>query len=129
MFTCIFRKHGCYAQYTVTPASTTFPIPDSVSFEEASTIPLAAMTAAIALFINLGFPEQPTGIFLWDSHMFFYSDSFFPSRTSTRYNYKRSGYLRRSICYPVSEACGSICNWCGWFIKRLCERTRSRCCC
>ncbi|OCB90536.1 GroES-like protein [Sanghuangporus baumii] len=34
-------KYGAYAQYTVAAAATTFPIPQSNSFEEAATLPLA----------------------------------------------------------------------------------------
>ena len=43
-------QYGAYAEYTVAPASTTFHIPESVSFEDASTLPLAYMTAALDLF-------------------------------------------------------------------------------
>ncbi|THH09670.1 hypothetical protein EW145_g1847 [Phellinidium pouzarii] len=53
------NKCGAYAQYSVAPASTTFPIPQSVSYEAASTLPLAAMTAAIGLFLRLEVPEPP----------------------------------------------------------------------
>ncbi|KAL1742216.1 chaperonin 10-like protein [Schizophyllum fasciatum] len=48
------NKYGAYQQYTVAPASTTFPIGDSTSFEEAATLPLAVMTAALGLFVRLG---------------------------------------------------------------------------
>ena len=41
---------GAYAEYAIAPAHTTFHIPDRVSFEEASTIPLVSTTAAITLF-------------------------------------------------------------------------------
>ncbi|KAL5481118.1 hypothetical protein ACEPAI_10059 [Sanghuangporus weigelae] len=53
--------YGAYAQYTVAPAATTFPIPDSTSFEEAATLPLAIGTAFIGLFKRLGIPEEPSG--------------------------------------------------------------------
>ncbi|KAL5481120.1 hypothetical protein ACEPAI_10061 [Sanghuangporus weigelae] len=55
------NKYGAYAQYTVVPAETTFPIPDSTSFEEAATLPLAVGTAFIGLFKRLGIPEEPSG--------------------------------------------------------------------
>ena len=55
----LFEQYGAYQEYTVAPASTTFPIPESVSFEDASTLPLAVMTAAIGLFVVLGIPEPP----------------------------------------------------------------------
>lgn len=48
---------GSYAEYAVSPEHTTFHIPSNVSFEEAATIPLAAMTAAVGLFVQLGLPE------------------------------------------------------------------------
>ncbi|KAL5522800.1 hypothetical protein ACEPAG_8818 [Sanghuangporus baumii] len=55
------NKYGAYAQYTVAPAATTFPIPESTSFEEAATLPLAVGTAFIGLFKRLGIPEQSSG--------------------------------------------------------------------
>ncbi|KAL5481119.1 hypothetical protein ACEPAI_10060 [Sanghuangporus weigelae] len=55
------NKYGAYAQYTVAPAATIFPIPDSTSFEEAATLPLAVGTAFIGLFKRLGIPEEPSG--------------------------------------------------------------------
>ncbi|KAL9109970.1 MAG: hypothetical protein Q9227_005493 [Pyrenula ochraceoflavens] len=48
---------GSYAEYAISPAHTVFHIPDKTSFEEAATIPLAAMTAAIGLFVRMGLPE------------------------------------------------------------------------
>lgn len=47
---------GTYAEYTVCPANTVWHIPDSMSFEEAATMPLAAFTAAVGLYRNLGLP-------------------------------------------------------------------------
>jgi NADPH:quinone reductase-like Zn-dependent oxidoreductase len=47
---------GSYAEYAVAWAYTTFHLPEKTSFEEASTIPLAALTAAVALFGNLSLP-------------------------------------------------------------------------
>ncbi|KAI0197209.1 chaperonin 10-like protein [Xylaria flabelliformis] len=41
---------GSFAEYALSPSDTTFHIPDDLSFEEAATIPLAALTAAILLF-------------------------------------------------------------------------------
>ncbi|KAL1725792.1 chaperonin 10-like protein [Schizophyllum commune] len=54
------NKYGAYQQYTVAPASVTFAIPDNTTFEEAATLPLAAMTAAIGLFVRLGVPAPET---------------------------------------------------------------------
>jgi NADPH:quinone reductase len=48
---------GSYAEYAIAPQHLVFPIPEAVSFEEASTIPLAAYTAAVALFYHLEFPS------------------------------------------------------------------------
>ena len=55
-------KYGAYQQYTVAPASVTFPIPDNTTFEEAATLPLASMTAAIGLFVRLGIPAPETPV-------------------------------------------------------------------
>jgi NADPH:quinone reductase len=51
---------GSYAEYALSPEHTTFHLPKTTSFEEAATIPLAAMTAAIGLFTRLGLPEPWT---------------------------------------------------------------------
>ncbi|KIW16766.1 hypothetical protein PV08_03956 [Exophiala spinifera] len=53
--------HGAFAEYAIAPAKTTFHLPDKTSFEEAATIPLAAMTAAVGLFSRLGLPEPWVG--------------------------------------------------------------------
>jgi len=47
---------GTYAEYTVAPSHTVFHIPETLSFEEAATIPLAAYTAAVGIFRNLRLP-------------------------------------------------------------------------
>jgi len=62
-------KYGAYAEYTVAPAHTTWHLARSTAFEEASTLPLAMMTAAIGLFVRLqlsvppesGDPAPPNG--------------------------------------------------------------------
>ncbi|EEP78603.1 conserved hypothetical protein [Uncinocarpus reesii 1704] len=52
--------HGGYAEYSLAWAYTTFHLPEQTSFEvrsvEAATIPLAAMTAALGLYQDLGLP-------------------------------------------------------------------------
>lgn len=48
---------GAFAEYCIAWASTTFHIPEKTSYEEAATIPLAAMTAAVGLYLELGLPE------------------------------------------------------------------------
>ncbi|KAJ9660770.1 hypothetical protein H2198_002309 [Neophaeococcomyces mojaviensis] len=50
-------EHGSFAEYAVVWEHTTFHIPETTSFEEAASIPLAAMTAAVGLFTSLGLPE------------------------------------------------------------------------
>ncbi|RYP56976.1 hypothetical protein DL770_010792 [Monosporascus sp. CRB-9-2] len=49
--------HGSYAEYAIAWQHTTFHIPAKTSFEEAAAIPLAAMTAAVGLYLRLGLPE------------------------------------------------------------------------
>ncbi|RYP47441.1 hypothetical protein DL768_006503 [Monosporascus sp. mg162] len=51
------KPHGSYAEYAIAWQYTTFHIPQKTSFEEAAAIPLAAMTAAIGLYLRLGLPE------------------------------------------------------------------------
>lgn len=51
------KPHGAFAEYAIAWEKTTFHLPRSTSFEEAATIPLAAMTAAVGLFCRLGLPE------------------------------------------------------------------------
>lgn len=53
----MMTPHGAFAEYAVAPYHTTFHIPDSTSYEEAATIPLAAYTSVCALFQELEFPE------------------------------------------------------------------------
>lgn len=48
--------HGSFAEYAIAPAHMVFHIPDTMAFEEAATIPLAAHTAALALYIDLKVP-------------------------------------------------------------------------
>ncbi|KAI1767777.1 GroES-like protein [Hypoxylon sp. FL1150] len=48
--------NGSFAEYAVAPDWTTFHLPQNVSFEEAATIPVAALTAANALYGDLKLP-------------------------------------------------------------------------
>lgn len=48
--------NGTYAEYAICPEQTAFRIPDTMSDEEAATIPLAIFTAAVGLYRNLGMP-------------------------------------------------------------------------
>ena len=45
----MMKPHGSFAEYAIAWAKTTFHIPPQTTFEEAATIPLAAMTAAVGL--------------------------------------------------------------------------------
>ncbi|KAL6702507.1 hypothetical protein ACN47E_001597 [Coniothyrium glycines] len=62
---------GSFAEYAVGWQHTTFHIPHNISFEQAATIPLAAMTAAIGLQQRLGLPDpwtpatQPTPLVVY----------------------------------------------------------------
>ncbi|KAH6962890.1 alcohol dehydrogenase-like protein [Fusarium avenaceum] len=51
-----FTPHGTFAEFSLAPADTAFKISDSTGFEEAAAIPLAAMTAGLALHRRLGLP-------------------------------------------------------------------------
>ncbi|KAK2053017.1 alcohol dehydrogenase GroES-like domain-containing protein [Colletotrichum caudatum] len=61
-FHVMCSEHGSFAEYAIVPAFSAFHIPKSVSFEEAATVPLAAYTAATALFhsLQLSSPWDPT---------------------------------------------------------------------
>ncbi|EAW14869.1 zinc-binding alcohol dehydrogenase family protein [Aspergillus clavatus NRRL 1] len=52
----MFQPHGSYAQFAIAQTSTTFRLPSKISFEAAATLPLALMTAALALYQNLSLP-------------------------------------------------------------------------
>ena len=45
----MMTAHGSFAEYAIAWAKTTFHIPENTTFEEAATIPLAAMTAVVGL--------------------------------------------------------------------------------
>jgi len=53
----MMKPGGSFAEYAVAWAASTFHIPAQTSFEEAATLPLAAMTAAVGLFGQLAVPE------------------------------------------------------------------------
>ena len=59
-------ENGSFAEYAVAPDWTTFHVPHNVSFEEAATIPLSGLTAAIALYVDMQLlapytPRKPDG--------------------------------------------------------------------
>ena len=47
---------GAFGEYSVAPSWATFHLPANVSFEEGATIPLAALTAAVALYADMRLP-------------------------------------------------------------------------
>ncbi|KAI2469133.1 GroES-like protein [Annulohypoxylon bovei var. microspora] len=51
-----FTENGSFAEYSIAPDWMTFLIPPNVSFEEAATIPTAAVTAAVGLYIDMKLP-------------------------------------------------------------------------
>ncbi|TAQ90543.1 hypothetical protein B7494_g1126 [Chlorociboria aeruginascens] len=53
----MFTPHGSFAEYSIAWAHTTFHLPKKTTFEEGATIPLAAMTAALGLYLKLKLPE------------------------------------------------------------------------
>ncbi|GES58886.1 GroES-like protein [Aspergillus terreus] len=57
----MMKPSGSFAEYAISWQHTTFHIPHNISFEEAATIPLAAMTSAVALYqhLRLPVPWQP----------------------------------------------------------------------
>jgi NADPH:quinone reductase-like Zn-dependent oxidoreductase len=52
----MLEPHGAFEEYAVGLEAATFHIPKTVSFEEAATIPLTGMTAALGLYQRLGLP-------------------------------------------------------------------------
>ena len=52
----MITPNGAFGEYGVAPENTTMHLPPDVSFEEAATIPLAAMTAALGLYQRLKLP-------------------------------------------------------------------------
>lgn len=53
----MMSPHGSFAEYALAKDYSTFHLPKNISFEEGAAIPLACMTAAVGLFIQLGLPE------------------------------------------------------------------------
>ena len=54
------KPGGSYAEYGLSWASTTFPLPDGTSFEQGAALPLAALTSAIGLYARLMLPQPWT---------------------------------------------------------------------
>ena len=58
----IRNTHVSYAEYAIAPSHTTFHLPAHTSFEEAATIPLAAMTAAVGVYVRMQLPQPFTPV-------------------------------------------------------------------
>ncbi|PBP26937.1 WD domain-containing protein [Diplocarpon rosae] len=60
----MMSPHGSFAEYAIAWDYTTFHLPKKISFEEGASIPLAAMTAAVGLYLRLGLPDlwKPTTV-------------------------------------------------------------------
>ncbi|RFU75334.1 alcohol dehydrogenase [Trichoderma arundinaceum] len=56
----MLNPHGTFAEYTIIHASTTFHLPPNISFEAGASLPLAFMTAAIAIYQGLKVPLPTT---------------------------------------------------------------------
>lgn len=54
------RRAGCFQKFVTVPEHTVVPIPDSLSFESASCLGVAGLTAAMALWKWLQVPGSPT---------------------------------------------------------------------
>ncbi|SCV57543.1 related to NADPH:quinone reductase and related Zn-dependent oxidoreductases [Fusarium fujikuroi] len=52
----MFTPHGSYAEYSVAAAKSAFHLPNTTTFEEGATIPLASMTAALGVYQRLQLP-------------------------------------------------------------------------
>ena len=64
------NRTGAFAEYAVFPALSTFKIPSSLSYEDASTIPLALTTAAMGIFRRLPYHldthiVEPKTLLVW----------------------------------------------------------------
>jgi len=55
-FHVMLQPHGAFSYFAISPAHTAFHIPNKTSFEEAATLPLAYMTAAIGLYHRMELP-------------------------------------------------------------------------
>jgi len=51
------KPHGSFAEYGIAWAHTTFPLPDTTSYEEGAAIPLAALTSCVGLYARLRLPQ------------------------------------------------------------------------
>ena len=85
------QPSGSFAEYAIAPQYTTFPLPDSTSFEQGATIPLAAYTAVVAIFYRLEFPSP------WDTAI---------RRTET--SIKHAPQRRPLVIYGASTALGAF---------------------
>lgn len=70
----ILTPHGSYAEHAITSQHTTFHIPAQTTFQQAAALPMAAMTAGIALYVDLGLPQpwnpavKPVPLIVYGGH-------------------------------------------------------------
>ena len=61
--------HGAFQQYTIVQESAATKLPDSMSFEEGSILPMSIATAGLGIFVSLEIPRPPTkqqgGFLVW----------------------------------------------------------------
>lgn len=62
-------EHGAFQQYTVVQECASTKLPDSMSFEEGSILPMSIATAGVGIFLSLDIPRPPTkqqgGFLVW----------------------------------------------------------------
>ncbi|KAK4153992.1 chaperonin 10-like protein [Chaetomidium leptoderma] len=104
---------GSFAEYAVAWQHTTFHIPATTTFEEAAALPLAAMTAAIALYHRLGLPEpwslpapepRPTPLIIYGA--------------ASAVGIYAVQLARRSHIHPLLCVAGRACDYVEGFIDR-----------
>ncbi|KAK0514502.1 hypothetical protein JMJ35_003119 [Cladonia borealis] len=63
------NDHGAFQQYTVVQECVTRKLPDSMSFEEGSILPMSIATAGLGIFLSLDVPRPPAkqqgGFLVW----------------------------------------------------------------
>ncbi|KAL2024949.1 hypothetical protein VTK56DRAFT_3648 [Thermocarpiscus australiensis] len=109
---------GSYAEYAIAWQHTTFHIPDKTSFEEAAAIPLAAMTAAVALYLRLGLPqpwsaEASNGNATKETPLIIYG-------AASAVGFYALQLARRSNIHPLLCVAGRACD----HVERLLDRGR-----
>ena len=62
-------QNGAFQQYSIVKQCAVAKIPDSMSFEEGSILPMSVATAAVGMFLSMGIPRPPAkqqgGFLVW----------------------------------------------------------------